>query len=168
MNPKKMLVVYLTATKAVLGVVSRKATGAPAVEDVVGTGLPVRAPDMEAGVAVAAADLSIKEVDYSDDVFRQPLQHGLDSSDAVVSLAPTVTATFSSTNVSLVLSPAPAADKAVVIVIDVASNRDPLKFTAKTTAAASLSVPVNGVPTGSHDVLVSVDGYESQVASGSF
>jgi len=168
MTPKKMLVVYLSSTKAVLGAASRRATGAPPVEDLVGTALPLRAPDMESGVAVAAADLAVKEVDYSDDVYRQPLNHGLDASDAVVLVSPTLSVTLSSGNVAVTMAPAPAADKSVVIVIDAGSNRDPLKFTAKTTTSASLNVPVTGVPPGSHDALISVDGYVSVVKNGSF
>jgi hypothetical protein len=163
-----MLVVYMSSTKAVLGAASRRAMGEPAVEDIVGAALPLRASDMESGVAVAAADLAVKEVDYSDDVFRQPLNHGLDTSDAVVLVSPTLTATSSSSKVTVTMSVAPAADKSVVIVIDAGSNRDPLKFTAKTTTLATLDVPVTGVPPGSHDALISVDGYVSLIQNGSF
>jgi hypothetical protein len=134
----------------------------------VGAALPVRAKDMEAGASVAAADLSVKEVDYSDDVFRQPLKHGLDASDAVVLVTPTVTPSVSGSDVVLTMSPAPAADKAAIVVIDAGSNREPLKFTAKTTTLGTLNVPVTGVPPGAHDILASVDGYVSMVKSGTF
>jgi len=168
MNPKKMLVVYLTGTKAVLGVASRRAAGAPAVDELVGAALPLRASGMDAGVAVAAADLAVKEVDFAGDVFRQPLNHGLDDNDGVVLATSTLSASYASSKVTITLTPATVADKAALVVIDVGANREPLKFSAKTTTSGTLVVPVTGVPSGSHDVLISVDGYPSLLAAGGF
>ncbi len=169
MTAKKMLVVYVTSTKAVLGVATRRAAGAPPVGDLVGTSLPVRVKTMESGVAVAAGDLSVKEVDYGDDVVRQPLKHGLDASDAVVLVSPTISGvSYASNEVTVTLSAVPPADKSVMIVVDAGANREPLRFSAKTTASASVAVPVSGVPPGSHDVFASVEGHVSFVDTASF
>jgi hypothetical protein len=169
MTPKKMLVVYLSSTKAVVGATSRRAAGAPAATDLVGPALLIRGTEMEAGVAIAASDLAVKEVDLSDDVFRQPLNHGLDSSDSVVAVAPAITnIACSNAGVTLTLSANAVADKSAVVVIDAGANRDPLKFTVKTTATNSVTVPVNGVPTGSHDVFASVEGFASFLDNGGF
>jgi hypothetical protein len=169
MSAKKMLVVYLASTNAVLGVATLRAAGAPPVGDLVGTALPVRTPGKESGVAVAAENLGVKEVEYSDDVVRQPLAHGLDSSGSVVPITGTITAASStSLSVSISLSAVAIADKSALVIVDAGATRDPLKFTAKTTASNSVSVPVTGVPPGLHDVFVSVDGFAPTVASGSF
>lgn len=171
MNAKKMLVVYLTGTKAVLGVATRRAAGAPPVADLVGTALPVRALSMESGVAVAAGDLSVKEVDYGGDVLRQPLNYSLDASGAVIVVTPTISGiTGNSANIAITLSAPVAADKSVIVVVDAGASREPLKFAVKTTATSlsTVNVPVTGVPPGSHDVFASVEGYVSALGTGSF
>jgi hypothetical protein len=169
MSAKKMLVVYMAGTNAVIGVATRRAAGAPTVADLVGAGLPVRSPTSEAGVAVPADNLAVKEVDYSDDAVRQPLLHGLDTSGAVVQITPTISSvTCTSTKITINLSPAVAADKMAIVIVDAGPNRAPLKFTAKTVAATTVDVTVTGVPPGTHDVFASVDGYVSKVDTGSF
>lgn len=169
MSAKKMLVVYLASTNAVLGVATRRAAGAPPVGDLVGTALPVRTPGKESGVAVAAENLAVKEVDYSDDVVRQPLAHGLDASGSVAPItAPINGVASTSLVVTITLSTAAVADKSVLVIVDAGATRDPLKFTAKTTASATVSVPVSAVPPGLHDIFVSVDGFVPMIGSGSF
>lgn len=169
MNAKKLLVVYLNSTKAVLGVVARRAAGEPPVADLVGAALPLRAKDKESGVAIAAGELGVKEVDYGDVVVRLPLSHGLDTSGAVVLVAATIsTVAATGTKVTLTVTPAVAADKSAMVVIDAGANREPLKFTTKTTAGTAIEVPVTGVPTGSREVFVSVEGYVSRFHTGSF
>ena len=169
MSAKKMLVVYVASTNAVLGVATRRAAGVPPVGDLVGTALPVRTPGKESGVAVAAENLAVKEVDYSDDVVRQPLAHGLDASGSIAPITATISGVAStSLLVSITLSTAAVADKSALVIVDAGATRDPLKFTAKTNATATVSVPVSAVPPGLHDIFVSVDGYVPMIASGSF
>lgn len=168
MSAKKMLVVYLASTNAVLGVATRRAAGAPPVGDLVGNALPVRTPGKESGVAVAAENLAVKEVDYSDDVVRQPLAHGLDASGSVAPVTATISVASTSLLVTLTLSTAAVADKSALVIVDAGATRDPLKFTAKTTATNTVTVPVSAVPPGLHDIFVSVDGYVPTIGSGSF
>jgi hypothetical protein len=163
-----MLVVYLASTNAVVGVATRRTAGAPPVEDLVGTGLPVRNATLDSGVIVAADNLAVKEVDYAEDVIREPLTHGLDASGQVVVVTPTIgTITCTSVKVSFVVT-STVADKTAVVIIDLGANRDPLKFTTKTLALSPVDVPVTGVPPGTHNVFISVDGFVSALGSGSF
>jgi hypothetical protein len=168
MSAKKMLVVHLARTNAVLGVATRRTAGVPPVGDLVGAALLARTTQ-ESGVAVAADELAVKEVDYSDDVVRQPMAHVVDASGAVVTAAQKVQSmTNSNLEVALTVSAAPAADKPVLIVIDGGANHDSLKFVGKTAAAATFSVAVSGVPPGAHVVLASVDGYAPLVDTRTF
>lgn len=168
MSTNKMLAVFLSKTNAVLGVATRHAAGTPAVADLVGAGLVTRTTQ-ETGVVVVADELGVKEVDYSDDVVRQPLAHVVDTGGGVVATTSKVTAiTSSNLDVVLTLSPAAAADKAVLIVIDGGANHEPLRFAGKTVAGTSVTVPIAGVPPGSHAVLGSVDGYASFVNEHTF
>jgi hypothetical protein len=164
MTAAKMLVVTLARTRAVLGAASRRATGVPPVEEVVGPGFLARVKASEESLLLLAEDLEVKEVDHTDEVFRDPLAHVVDSSGALVlsqnrvdSIAKT------SVEVTLVLKPpAVAADKDVVVVIDAGANRDPLTFVGKTVFDSDTAkVPISGVPPGDHLVLASVDGYNS-------
>jgi len=168
MSTKKMLVVYLASTNAVVGVATRRTAGAPSAADLVGSGLPVRDSVVDSGVVVASDNLAVKEVDYAEDVIREPLAHGLDTSGQVVVVTPTISAiNTSSTKVSFSVSSA-VADKMAMVIVDLGANRDPLKFTTKTLATSPVDVPVTGVPPGTHSVFVSVDGFVSALGSGSF
>jgi hypothetical protein len=161
MNPKKMIVVLLTKTNAVLGVATRRAPGPPAVADLVGPGLLLRMTDEDATIAVPPDELSTKEVDYLEDVVRQPLGHVIDSSGTVVT-PPINVSGISSTNlaVTVTVSAAPAADKTVLVVIDGGPNQPPLKFVAKTAqSVAATVVPISSVPPGERMILASVDGH---------
>jgi hypothetical protein len=169
MSAKKMLVVSLKKTKAVLGVATRSTAGAPAIDELVGEGLVVRQHDGEASLVVPADDLEVKEVDYSDDVFLDPGANVVDASGSVV-VPPRVTS-VAATNVSVTVTvpPGVAAGKAVLVVIDGGPNQPPLKFSAATALNATATVvPVSGVPPGAHLVLGSVDGYASLLFVGSF
>ncbi|HYP32046.1 MAG TPA: hypothetical protein VES00_09270 [Burkholderiaceae bacterium] len=159
MSARKMLAVYLLATRGVLGVATRKTPGAPPVGDLVGDAFVARTPT-DIGVAVPAELLDVKEVDYADEVVVQPATHGLDDNNAIVALAGQISAVSGTTaQVSLTLSVAAAADKAVLVVIDAGAGQAALRFNAKTTASNPVDVAVNGVSPGSHVVLASVDGY---------
>jgi hypothetical protein len=163
---KKMLVVTVARTQAVLAAASRQASGVLPAADLVGPGFLARTKDSEETLLVPAADLEVKEVDYRDDVFRTPLAHVVDDQGAIA-LSPNVVnqVSFASSKVTVQLLPAAAAaDKDVVVIVDAGSNRDPLKFVGKTVAnAGSVDVPVSGVPPGNHLVLASVAGYNSRV-----
>ena len=165
MSAKKMLVVLLTKTNAVLGVATRRTPGAPPVGDLVGAALLARMPDQNTGVAVPADELSVKEVDYSDDVIRQPLVHIVDTSGTVNATASKVSGIGApGLTIKVTVAPAPPADKNVLLVIDGGANHDPLKFVAKTTLnIADTEVPISGVPPGGHTVLASVDGYATKL-----
>jgi hypothetical protein len=165
MNANKMLVVLLTKTNAVLGVATRRAAGAPPVADLVGAALLARMTDQEVSVAVPADELSIKEVDYSNDVVRQPRAHVVDASGTVVTPPVSVTGIGNSNlEVTVTISANPPADKTVLVVIDGGPNHPPLKFVGKTALnVATTHVPISGVPPGAHVVLASVDGYSSRL-----
>jgi hypothetical protein len=97
------------------------------------------------------------------------MAHIVDASGSVV-VAPQRVSSMAATNVTvtLTLSVAAAADKAVLIVIDGGANQAPLKFAAKTVASTSIPVSVSGVPPGSHVMLASVDGYAPNIDVGTF
>jgi hypothetical protein len=170
MSAKKMLVVTLAKTKAVLAAATHTAGSLPAVGDLVGDGLLARMNDSEAVVTVPPEELAVTEVDYSDDVFHDPRAHSLDASGTVVvpqNRISSINAT--SAKVTVTVQALPAADKAVLVVIDAGANHDPLKFVGKTAlSVAGTDVAISGVPPGSHLVLASVDGYTSILALGSF
>src|SRR6185295_18221895 len=129
MSAKKMLVVLMSRTNAVLGVATRRTAGAPPIADLVGPALLARPVDQESGVAVPADELTVKEVDYSDDVVRQPLAHVVDSSGTVIAPTAKVTAVADpGLTIKVTVSPGPPADKTVLLVIDGGTNHDPLKF----------------------------------------
>jgi hypothetical protein len=171
MSAKKMLVLVMTKTKAVLGAATRSAGGAPVIEDFVGPGLMVRMKDDEPSLTVPAEELEVKEVDYSDGVFRDPMAHALDES-GTISVPSNSVASIAGTNVDVTLtlaSPAIAADKNVLVVIDAGPNLDPLKFTGKTVAGSTtVKLPVVGVPPDVHPVFASVEGCASLVGVGNF
>ena len=161
MSARKMLVVLITKTNAVIGAATRRTAGAPPVGDLVGPALVARMRDVEASVAVPADELSVKEVDYSDDVLRQPGAHIVDASGTVTAPSLKVsTIANTNTDVTVTVSTAPAADKTVLVVIDGGANQEPLKFVGKTVVNVTATVvPVSGVPPGTRVVLASVDGY---------
>lgn len=173
MTTKKMLVVTLAKTKAVLGAATRASKGQPTVGELVGAGLVTRLQD--SSVMVPAEELEVKEVDYGDDVFRDPRAHIVDASGTVVGPLASVTAIVA-TNILVTVTvstpltlPTVPADKTVLVVIDGGSNHDALKFFGKTAlGVADTAVPISGVPPGTHLVLASVDGYGSLLSSGSF
>jgi len=168
MTARKMLVVHLLATNVVLGVATRKTPGAPPVGDLVGDAFVARSPQ-DVGIAVPAALLGVKEVDYSDEVVVQPTAHGLDATGAVAALAAKVSAVAADgVQVKLTLSPAPPVDKAAQVLIDGGAGQAALLFNAKTQASTSLDVPVSGVSPGSHVVLASVDGFAPCLATVTF
>jgi hypothetical protein len=161
-----MLVMTLARTRAVLGGASRQATGVPTVEEMVGPGFLARTQDEEVSLLVPAADLEVKEVDYSDEAFRNPLAHVVDGSGTLVAASNRVSAVAAtSVKVTVTLAPAPtAADKDVVVIIDAGPGRDALKFVGKTVATvATVEVPISGVPPGERMVLASADGYNSRL-----
>ena len=163
---KKMLVVTLAKTSAVLAAASRRASGVPAVAELVGDGLLARVTASEESLVVPAAELEVKEVDHSDEVFRTPRAHVVDSSGTIVVSANVVNAiSAAGLNVTVTLAPpAAAADKSVVLIIDAGPNAVPLKFVGKTVLnSASAVIPVSGVPPGAHLVLASVEGYNSRL-----
>ena len=162
MTAKKMMVVTLAKTGAVLGAATRRTAGVPAVADLVGAGLLARLADEEAGVAVPVEELAVKEVDHSDDVFRDPRAHVVDASGTIV--APSLKVSMiGNTNLDVTVTvtpPTPAADKTVLVVVDKGANQESLKFVGKTVLnVAATVVPVSGIPPGDHVVLASVDGY---------
>jgi hypothetical protein len=166
---RKMLVLTLAKTRAVLGAATRQASGLPAAEDLVGSGFVARTKDDEGTLLVEAADLEVKEVDYSGDVFRTPLAYVVDEQGALTS-APNVinqvTLATGKAKVTVQLLPAPtAADKDVVLIVDAGSSAKPLKFVAKTVAnVGSVDLPVSGVPPGQHVALASAAGYNARLA----
>jgi hypothetical protein len=171
---RKMLVVTFAKTKAVLAAASRRASGVPAAEELVGGGLVARTADEELSLLVPAAELEVKEVDYKDDVFRDPRQYQIDDAgeptvptfriDTVSVAAGAVTVTVQADAV-----PTVPAGKAVVVVIDAGPNSPPLKFSGATTLNTKPTVvPVNGVPLGNRLVLATVDGYTSLLSVGTF
>lgn len=158
MSAKKMHVVMLTGTKAVLGAATRHAAGAIPVGDLVGPALLVRI-DEDDSIAVPADALTAKEVDYSAGVIRQPIGHVLDAAGAVVTPTSKVSAIGTpGLTIRVTVAAAPAADKLVEVVID-GGNQDSLKFVTKTTTSADTDVPISGVPPGAHVVLAAVEGY---------
>ena len=168
MSSRKMLAVYLLATRGVLGVATRKTPGAPPVGDLVGDAFVARTPT-DTGIAVPVELLGVKEVDYADEVIVQPAAHGLDDQNAIVALAGQVSAATGTTvQVSLTLSIAAVADKAAQVVIDAGAGQAALRFNAKTTASNAVDVAVNGVSPGDHVVLASVDGYAPFLGTVSF
>ena len=168
---RKMLVVTLAATKAVLAAATRRASGVPAVEDLVGDGLIARVGGSEESLLVPAAELEVKEVDHSDEVFRTPRAHVVDDSGTIV-VSPNVVSAIVAAGLAVTVTlapPAPAGDKNVVLVIDAGANADPLKFVGKTVLNSPTAViPVSGVPPGAHLVLASVDGYNARLEVESF
>ena len=170
MSAKKMLVVLLTKTNAVLGVATRRSAGAPPAGDLVGAALLARIPDVEAGVAVPVDELTVKEVAYSDDVVRQPLAHVVDTTGTVIATSSKVSAIGApGVKITVTVAPAPPADRAVLVVVDGGASHDPLKFVAKTALnTAATDVAISGVPPGSHMVLASVDGYTPKLELKSF
>jgi hypothetical protein len=174
MTAKKMLVVVLSRTGAVLGAATRSTPGVPAVGDLVGDGLVARRRNSEASVVIPPEDLEVKEVDYSDDVLHDPRAHVVDASGSVAAPAYRI-ASITSTNTGVTVtvdtgSPAVVApDKTVLVVIDGGPNQGPLKFSGKTALnVAATLVPVSGVPPGIHMVLASVDGYASRLRAHTF
>jgi hypothetical protein len=168
MSARKMLVIYLAATHAVLGVATRKRAGAPPLADLVGDALIARSA-LVGDIAVPADVLAVKEVDYSEEVIRQPLLHGLDQNGVAVPAPSSVTAlTATSAVLTLTLGSAASADKAVLVVIDGGVGQGALRFGAKTLASTTVSVPISGVSPGAHVVLASVDGFAPLLASATF
>lgn len=167
MSAKKMLVVSLAKTNAVVGVATRRTAGAPPIEDLVGSALLTRIAGLESGVPVPVEELSVKETDYSEDVVRQPLAHVMDASGIPIVPSGTVSAIGTpGVTIQVTVSSAPPADKAVLVVIEAGPNREPLRFVAKTTLnAANTDVPIAGVPPGDHVVLASVDGFGTRLES---
>lgn len=171
MTAKKMQVVVLAKTRAVLGGASRTRSGAATVDELAAGGLVARLKDKETSVLVPPEELEVKEVDHTDDVFRDPLAYLVDASDALAT-APhkitTVAATSSKVTLTLGTA-APAGDKNVLVVIDAGPNLPPLKFAGKTSLGSStVAVNVSGVPHGFHLVLASVDGYSSKLDEKAF
>ncbi len=156
-----MLVVLLTRTNAVLGAATRRTPGAPPIAELVGDAFIARMRDVESSVAVPADELSVKEVEHNDDVLRQPQAYLVDASGMPMIASQSIASIGNSnTEVTVTVSSAPPADKAVVVVIDGGVNQPPLKFISKTVLNdTSVNVPVSGVPPGTHVVLASVDGY---------
>jgi len=172
MSVDKMLVVTLAATGGVLGAATRRSTGAPPAADLVGAGLLVRLKDSEASVTVLVSELAVKEVESNDEVFRNPLAHVVNDSDALIAV-PTRIASITADSVEVMVTlpgtPAVPPDKAVVVVIDAGPNDDPLKFVGKTAAGVNdTKLPISGVPPGAHLVLASVAGYGSAIDIGTF
>lgn len=168
---RKMLVVTLAKTSAVLAAASRRASGVPAVAELVGEGLLARVTGSEESLAVPAGELEVKEVDHSDEVFRTPRAHVVDSSGTIVVSTNLVSGIAAGgLNVTVTMSPPPAAaDKSVVLIIDAGPNAAPLKFVGKTVLnTATAAIPVSGVPPGAHLVLASVDGYNARLEVESF
>jgi len=161
MSTRKMLVVLLTRTNAVLGVATRRTVGAPAADDLVGSALLVRITNEESSVAVPVDELTVKEVDYSDDVFRQPLAHVVDPTGTVIATSSAVSNIGTpGLTIKVKVSPVPPADRTVLVVVDGGGSHEPLKFIAKTIVnQAETEVAISGVPPGDHMVLASVDGY---------
>lgn len=171
MSAKKMLVVMVAKTKAVLGVATRTAGGLPAAQELVGPGLLTRSKDSEVTLAVPVEELEVKEFEYSDGVFRDPASHTVDDTGTIV--APSLRVkSIDSTNaqVTVKLDAGPvAADKAILIVIDAGPNYPPFKFEGKTALnILDTIVPITGVPPDTHPVFASVDGYTSLVVVGNF
>jgi hypothetical protein len=160
MTVKKMLVVTLDDTKGVVCAVTRTASGASPVEDLVGPGLMMRMKDRDETVTVPASELTVTEVDYSEDVLRNPLDHVIDTTNTVVAPSLKVTG-IARTGTTVDVTVSQAADrKTVVVVIDAGSGRVPMKFLGQSSSASpTTSVPVSGVPSGQHLILASVDGY---------
>ena len=166
MSAKKMLVITLAKTHAVLAAVTRGASGAPNVEDLVGEGLLVRMTDREEAVSIPAADLEVKEVEYVDEIFQNPFARAIDASGTIVVpnhgmatpavALPKITVSMNSPNVS--------SDKSVLVVIDAGPGRDVLKpFGTILAGAVSTILTTNDVPSGTHLLLASVDGEGSVV-----
>jgi len=173
MTPKKMLVLTLAKTNAVLAAATRKAgAGEPSVDQLAAGGLVARTPDGQATLTIPAEELAAKEVDYLDDVFRAPHGYLVDASGALSSAAPNKVNDISRSgaNIKIDLVPAAAAaDKSVLVIVDGGPNVDPLKFSGKTVlGATSVELQVSGIPAGSHLVLASVDGYASRMEVQSF
>ena len=168
MSARKMLVVVLNKTNAVVGVATRRSAGVPAVTDLAGSGLLLRVADQDAMIAVAADELVVKEVDYSEDVVRQPFGYVLNAGGAVI--APSVKVSGTVTTISTVSVNLSAAqpDKDVVLIIDVGSGQKPLKFTGKAGAASPVIVPVSGVAAGTHLILATVDGCAPRLEAKNF
>jgi hypothetical protein len=166
MSARKMLVVALAKTNAVLAAATRTAGGIPAIDELVGRGLVVRMKNGEAIVTIPAEELEVKEVDYSDDVFHDPAAHTIDDSGLIVAPSLRVQSanpTNGAIAVTVDAGPIPA-DKIVLVVIDAGPNKDALKFSGITTLnQLTTQVAVSGVPVGKHIVLASVDGYTSLV-----
>lgn len=166
MTATKMLVMTLAKTRAVLGGTSRTAAGVPTVEELVGPGFLARKQDKEVSLLVPAADLEVKEVDYSDEAFRNPLAHVVDNSGTLVAASNLVSAiAATAVKITVTLAPAPtASDKDVVVIVDAGPSRDALKFVGKTVATVgTVGVTISGVPPGERMVLASADGYNSRL-----
>lgn len=166
MSAKKMLVITLAKTHAVLAAVTRGASGPPKVEDLVGEGLLVRMTDREETVSIPAADLEVKEVEYVDDVFQDPLARAIDASGTIV----VPTHGMATTGVALpsitvaVNAPNVSSDKAVMVVVDASPGRDVLKRSGTILAGTvSTTLTTNDVPSGTHLVFASVEGEGSLV-----
>lgn len=170
MSARKMLVVVLDKTKSVLGAATRRTAGVPVVADLVGTGLLVRMKDEDATVLVPADELIVKEVDYIEAVVTQPFGHVLDASGTVVTPSLKVTSlNYTASKVMVTVSPAPPADKTVLVVIDGGANHPPLKFVGKTAAGVNpTELPAPGVPAGEHLILATVDGHAALTVAHTF
>lgn len=169
MSAKKMLVVTLAKTKGVLAGVTQSGAAVPPVADLVGPGLLIRKRDSELGVVVPVEELEVSEVDFNDEVFRQPLVHiGGDTATVPGQLILTVAVGSGKVTVTVQsASPVPDA-RAVLVVIDAGPNQDPVRLTGRTAAGvATIDFSISGI-TGTHLVLASVEGYASKAEVGSF
>jgi hypothetical protein len=176
MTAKKMLVVTLAKTGAVLAAVTRSAPGAALARELLPDGLLLRQRDVldaEGGLLLPPEDLDVKEVDFSAAVFRNPRGHVLDASGAVTAPQHIVkTMTPSATKVTVTVGSGSVqmpADKPVVVVIDGGPNGPALRFFGKTAFnVAATEVPVSGVPTGTRAIIASVDGFGALLDEHSF
>jgi hypothetical protein len=167
MTVKKMLVVTLNDTKGVVCAVTRTASGAPPAEDLVGAGLLMRTQDKDNTVTVPATDLKVTEVDYTEDVLRNPLSHVLDDTTQTIfassSKVTQVDHASGSPTVNVTILPA-VGGKSVLVLVDAGASREPIKAVASSDPSGVTKVPVSGVPAGDHLILASADGYAGLLA----
>jgi hypothetical protein len=171
MSAKKVLLVSLVKTKAVLGAATRTAAGLPEIDELVGDGLMVRETGGDNGVPVPPEELKVTETDFNEGVFREPLTYSLDASGMLVATSDSISdITAPAGKVKVVfLAAAAADDKAVLVIIETGSGQAPLKFFGKTIAGStSVDIPVSGVPMGSRVTFASADGYASFCKSVTF
>jgi len=170
MSARKMLVVVIDKTKVVVGAAARRMAGVPAVADLVGPGLLLRMKGEDSWVQVPADELIVKEVDYRDDVVRQPLGHVLDATGSVVT--PTLQVTqlnATSSEVTVKVFPVPQVEKTVLVLIDGGPGQPPVKLVGKTAAGVDTTkFAVSGLPSGEHLIIATVDAHAPLMAVGSF